>query len=65
MGVFSSWVMLLVKSSFISSSVRWRSRVRMRYQKAKPRMSMMQAEVASMPAICRSTNLPTGSVVSW
>ena len=63
MGVFSSWVMLLVKSSFISSKVRWRSRMRMRYQKENPSTTRMKADVASMPAICRSTRPSTGSMV--
>ena len=55
--------MLLVKSSFISSKVRWRSRMRMRYQKEKPKTRRMTADVARMPAICRSTWPCIGSVV--
>ena len=51
MGVFSSWVILLVKSLFISSSVFCFSNVRIRNQKENPKINRMMNEVISIPAI--------------
>ena len=56
--------MLLVKSLFISSSVRIRATVWIRYQNEAMSTIKMMAEVARIPAICRKTMLLTGSVVS-
>ncbi len=56
-GVFNSWVMLLVKSLFISSSVFCRKMVRIRNQKEKPNIIRITNDVVRIPLICRNTIL--------